>query len=233
MSVLKLLRPESKLLLDGFKCLSIGGASKSFAINHIPVNNFHAINNVLRAEHPTGFGDWDKKLVVPGGSKELRWPSYNERIHPPTGEYRPAYICHVRDNIKYSPKKMWYVSQFMQGLSVDEALKQLQFIKGKGAIIAKEVLEEAVELAVKEHCVEYRSNLWIAEAFARKAQVIKGLRRHARGRFGHVEYKYIHFFLKLEEGAPPKHFYDTERFDPDTMLGRWIQEHREKQIVRM
>ena len=34
---------------------------------------------------------------------------------------------------------MWYVAQFMQGLSVDEALKQLSFIKGKGAIIAKEV----------------------------------------------------------------------------------------------
>ena len=30
----------------------------------ILVSNFHANNNVLRAEHPTGFGDWDKKLVV-------------------------------------------------------------------------------------------------------------------------------------------------------------------------
>ncbi len=30
----------------------------------IVVSNFHANNNVLCAEHPTGFGDWDKKLVV-------------------------------------------------------------------------------------------------------------------------------------------------------------------------
>ena len=35
MSVLKLLRPESKFLLDGLKCLSISGASKSLVNNHI------------------------------------------------------------------------------------------------------------------------------------------------------------------------------------------------------
>ena len=36
MSVLKLLRPESKYLLDGLKCLTINGANKSSVNNHFP-----------------------------------------------------------------------------------------------------------------------------------------------------------------------------------------------------
>jgi len=186
------------------------------------------------AVHDRGFGDWDKKLTVPlGGTKELSWPAYNERIHPPTGEYRPAYICHVRDNIKYSAKKMWPVANFVKGLSVDEAIKQLSFQNNKGAKIAKEVIEEAVELAVKEHNVEFRSNLWVAESFAGKAMVVKGLRRHARARFGIIHYKYMHYFVKLEEGPPPKEFYDREKFEPREMLDRWLEEHRQKTIPRL
>ena len=50
--------------------------------------------------------------------------------------------------------------------------------------------------------------LFVNMIFLVQAQVVKGLRRHARGRFGRIEYKYIHFFFKLEEVAPPKQFYD-------------------------
>jgi len=184
-------------------------------------------------KHSLGFGDWDRKLKVAGGSKELSWPAYNQRIYKPTGEYRPAYVCHVRDNIKYSQKKMWYVANFVKGMSVDEAIKQLSFVHLKGAVIAKQVIEEAVELAVKEHNVEFRSNLWVAESFATKAMVLKGYRRHARGRYGQVKYKYIHYFVKLEEGTPPKQFYDQEEFNPREMLERWLHEHRQKTVPRV
>jgi len=187
----------------------------------------------LNAEHGRGFGDWDKKHLMPGGSKELMWPAYNERIHPPTGEYRPAYICYVRDNIRYSPKKFWGVANFVKGLSVDEAIKQLSFLNLKGALIAKEVIEEAVEVAVKEHNVEFRSNLWIAESFATKAMVIKGYRRHARQRFGEVRYKYMHYFVRLEEGPPPAQFYDKEKFNPSEMVERWVNEHRSKTVPKL
>jgi len=197
-----------------------------------PVSNLHTGPQYgLSASNEAGFGDWDKKITVPGGSKPLSWPAYNERVHLPTGEYRPAYICHVRDNIKYSKKKMWPIANFVKGLSVDEAIKQLSFMKGlKGAAIAKEVIQEAVELAVKEHNVEFRSNLWVAESFATKAMVIKGYRRHARGRFGEIRYQYMHYFVKLEEGRPPKQFYDKEEFDPEAMVERYLKEHREKTV---
>ena len=142
------------------------------------------------------FGKWDQKSKVEGTGAEFNWPSYNERVWKPDGQYRPAYVCHMRDNIKYTHKKMWHIAQFVRGLSVDEAIKQLNFINKKGAFIAAEVrhlsllprtqylcpqvIEEARQLAVKEHCVEYGSNLWVTESFATKGQRIKGMRRHAR-----------------------------------------------------
>ncbi|XP_023346698.1 39S ribosomal protein L22, mitochondrial [Eurytemora carolleeae] len=207
----------------------LNNINPSSITNYLPVRGLKT-SLILGEEYGRGFGAWDQKHKVPGGTKELSWPAYNERVHPPTGEYRPAYICHVRDNIKYSAKKMWPISNFVKGLSVDEAIKQLSFIKLKGAVIAKEVIEEAVELAVKEHNVEFRSNLWVAESFAGKGLVVKGYRRHARGRFGQIEYKYMHYFVKLEEGPPPKEFYDKEKFNPGEMLERWISEQRAKTV---
>lgn len=46
-------------------------------------------------------------------------------------------------------------------MTVDEAVKQLSFVHKKGAVFVKEAILEAQELAVKEHNVEFRSNLWI------------------------------------------------------------------------
>ena len=172
------------------------------------------------------------------------------RIHLPDGAYRPAYVCHVRDNVKYTSKKMWHVANLVRGLSVDEALKQLDFINKKGAVIAAEVIKEAQEMAVKEHCVEYRSNLWVAESFATKGMVVKGVRRHARMRMSQVNisrrisshktlcipgaqvrYEYMHYFVRLEEGSPPANYWEVWNaapFHPGKMLEQWVKDHRKK-----
>ena len=152
------------------------------------------------------FGKWDQQSEVEGTGALFNWPSYNERVWKPDGQYRPAFVCHMRDNVKYTHKKMWHIAQFVRGLSVDEAIKQLNFINKKGAFIAAEVgieknmndghdilrssfifkifshqvIEEARQLAVKEHCVEFGSNLWVSESFATKGLRVKGMRRHAR-----------------------------------------------------
>jgi large subunit ribosomal protein L22 len=71
-------------------------------------------------------------VATPGsGGRAFKWPLYNERIHPPQmvesdAELNSAYICHMRANIKYSPWKMWYIAHMVRGLTVDEAIKQLQ-----------------------------------------------------------------------------------------------------------
>ncbi|KAG0722112.1 39S ribosomal protein L22, mitochondrial [Chionoecetes opilio] len=101
---------------------------------------------------------WEK----PTGPR--RWYKHNERVYDPTpiGETeRPAFVCHVKKNIKYSPDKMWYVACLVRGLRIDEAISQLQFVHKKGASAAIETLQEAREMALKEHYVEYPSNLWV------------------------------------------------------------------------
>jgi len=167
---------------------------------------------------------------VEGTGALFNWPSYNERVWMPDGQYRPAYVCHMRDNVKYTHKKMWHIAQFVRGLSVDEAIKQLNFINKKGAFIAAEVIEEARQLAIKEHCVEFGSNLWVSESFATKGQRVKGMRRHARMRMATVNYDFMHYYVRLEEGQPPKDYWGSYHrpFNQHKMLEEWVANHRER-----
>jgi len=163
-----------------------------------------------------------------------RWKEYNYDMFPPQTpeeKTRPAYVCHHMENVKYSELKLWYVACFVRGMAIDEALRQLDYIKRKGAAIVKATLLEAQELAVREHNVEFRSNLWVAESMSTKGIVIKGLRRHARKRFGIIHYRHSHYFVRLEEGKPPEHYYPPESDGP-TLLQNWIQERREQIIHR-
>ena len=73
------------------------------------------------------------------------------------------YVCHMKTNIKYSPKKMWYIAVMVRGLQIDEAINQLRVLPKKGAVVVREALEEAKEMAVKEQNVEYGTNLWVCK----------------------------------------------------------------------
>lgn len=48
-------------------------------------------------------------------------------------------------------------------MTIDEAIKQMTFHNSKGAKYIKETLIEAQELAVREHNVEFKSNLWVCK----------------------------------------------------------------------
>lgn len=126
---------------------------------------------------------------------------------------------------------MWYVSSMIRGLSVEDALSQLRFIDKKGAAIATRAILEAQEMAVKHHNVEFKTNLWIAESYATKAYVLKGYRRHARGRMGTIHYRYIHYFLRLEEGTPPKQYYVDADPSLEQMLKTWMENKRLRNIT--
>ncbi|XP_018329980.1 39S ribosomal protein L22, mitochondrial [Agrilus planipennis] len=171
---------------------------------------------------------WQKERRDPKG-----WLRYNKVIYPPQSlneQPRPAFVCHQKTNIKYSPWKMWYIACMVRGLSVDEAIKQLKFVMKKGARYVRETIEEAKELAVKDHNVEFGSNLWVAESFVGKGEVIKGIRRHARGRYGKVEYFHCHYFVRLEEGPPPKHYYANHPKEPHEQLHDWLNNMRKRKI---
>ena len=75
------------------------------------------------------------------------------------------------------------------------------------AKIIREVLLEAQEKALREQNFEFKSKMWVAESFATKGMHVKGLRRHAKKRYGRVSYNFNHYFVKLQEGYPPEQFY--------------------------
>ncbi|XP_054268491.1 39S ribosomal protein L22, mitochondrial [Macrosteles quadrilineatus] len=162
------------------------------------------------------------------------WLTYNEKVFPPQGpeeERRPAYVCHMKCNIHYSFKKLWYIAVFVRGMSVDEAIKQLSFVPRKGAVHVKEAILEAQQLAVEKHNVEFKSNLWVAESFCGKALTLRGIRRHAKSRIGRIDYRYSHYFVRLEEGPPPKQYYWSEDRSGEGLLKQWLEEKRQRAIL--
>ncbi|KAJ8385424.1 hypothetical protein AAFF_G00189500 [Aldrovandia affinis] len=134
------------------------------------------------------------------------WERKNQIVYPPQRQDEPprqAEIHHCRRQIKYSKDKMWYLAKLIRGMSIDQAIAQLEFNDKKGAKIMKEVLLEAQDMAVKSHNVEYKSNLYIAESFSSKGKYLKRIRYHGRGRFGIMDKVHCHYFVKLVEGVPP------------------------------
>lgn len=67
---------------------------------------------------------------------------------------------------------MWYIASMVRGMSVDEAIKQLKFTLKKGAKDVRETIEEAKELAVKHHNVEFGSNLWVGKLSKFKCNIM-------------------------------------------------------------
>jgi large subunit ribosomal protein L22 len=190
---------------------------------------------------PLGTENWHEKRAMPGsGGHKYRWPTFNDRIHPPILEcedgpeprqLRPAYICHMRPLIRYSPQKMWYIASMARGLTIDEAIKQMSFVYLKGAIPAREVLEEARQLAVAEHNVEFASNLWVAESFCTIGDTVKSVRKHARSKIGLIQHFYTNYYVRLEEGKPPKDYYEWKATkSPHEWLEDYVNKHREKTI---
>ncbi|KAM6907401.1 large ribosomal subunit protein uL22m, partial [Xenentodon cancila] len=158
------------------------------------------------------------------------WERRNLLVYPPQlpeEPRRPAEIHHSRRQIKYSKDKMWYLAKMIRGMSIDEAIAQLEFNDKKGAKIMKEVLLEAQDMAVKNHNVEYKSNLYVAESFSGKGKYLKRIRYHGRGMFGIMDRVYCNFFVKLVEGPPPK----TEQRTGFDQAKEYVQGLKNRTIV--
>lgn len=208
-------------LANALKRLSISHNVATGAAFRVLAANLHTTTPLAK--------NWNGRNTGP-----QRWMQYNKVIYPPQApeeEPRPAYVCHQKTNIKYSPKKMWYVASFVRGMTVDEAVKQLSFVDKQGAAYVKEAILEAVDMAVKKHNVEFRSNLWVAESFCGKGRVFKGMRRHGRGRTGEVEYKHCHYFVRLEEGAPPQNYYQMPPKTGEQQLDDWVDSMRKRKVT--
>lgn len=114
-------------------------------------------------------------------------------------------------------------------MDVDEALRQLAYVKMKGASYVAEVLEEARQVAIQEHNFEFRSKMWIAESFVAKGVVFRGMRKHARMRFGEVRYFHCHYLVRLVEGEAPEHYLPSQAPQPRLLSGEErIEQHIDK-----
>uniref|UniRef100_A0A1A8MPK0 Large ribosomal subunit protein uL22m n=1 Tax=Nothobranchius pienaari TaxID=704102 RepID=A0A1A8MPK0_9TELE len=158
------------------------------------------------------------------------WERRNRKVFPPQlpdEPRRPAEVHHSRRQIKYSKDKMWYLAKMIRGMSIDEAVAQLEFNDKKGAKIMREVLLEAQEMAVKNHNVEYKSNLYVAESFSSKGMYLKRIRYHGRGMFGIMDRVYCHYFVKLVEGSPPT----TEQRTGFDQAKEYVQNLKKRTII--
>lgn len=72
--------------------------------------------------------------------------------------------------------------------------------------------------------------IFSAESFCTKAFVVKGLRRHAKGRTGEIRYTFCHYFVRLEEGKPPKDYYKLGHKNADELLEDWKLHMRNRKI---
>lgn len=70
-----------------------------------------------------------------------------------------------------------------------------------------------------------------AESFVGKGHHIKGFRRHAKSRMGEVEYKYCHYYIRLEEGQPPANYYNKPVMDKEVLLSKWIEQMRSRKVI--
>ncbi|KAL1486019.1 hypothetical protein MTO96_031568 [Rhipicephalus appendiculatus] len=133
-----------------------------------------------------------------------RWPKKNDEIEPPQEPGQPrnqAWVVHYRNQIRYSPKKMLPIAQMIRGMSVDEAIKQLTFVHRKGAKIVIEVLKEAQEMAVRDHNVEFKSNLWVGESFLRQGGHRQGRSEARPGKTGHHTLQVLSLFCSTRRRA--------------------------------
>ncbi|XP_075571229.1 large ribosomal subunit protein uL22m isoform X2 [Pelecanus crispus] len=134
-----------------------------------------------------------------------KWEKKNRIVYPPQlpGEpRRPAEIYHCRREIKYSKDKMWY--------------------------LAKLVLLEAQEMAVRNHNVEFKSNLHIAESVSGRGRYVKRIRYHGKGMFGIMKINRCHYFVKLVEGPPPPPEPPRTGFD---QAKEYVQQLRSRTLV--
>jgi len=134
------------------------------------------------------------------------WSDKNKMLFPPLdpGEgIRPAEVYHGRRDIRYSAKRIYQVSRLIRNMDIDEALTRLSRIESKGAEVVKEVLLEAQELAVKDHNVEYKSNLHIVASFATSEGHIPFPIWHKMGSASKGRMRFINYYVLLREGPAP------------------------------
>jgi large subunit ribosomal protein L22 len=105
-----------------------------------------------------------------------------------------AKLCMVRT----SPQKLNLVAQTIRGLTVEQALNELEFSRKRVAREVRKCLESAIANAENNHGLDI-DDLVVAEAFVGKNFVLKRFRARARGRGARIEKPFSEITIVVRE----------------------------------
>jgi large subunit ribosomal protein L22 len=99
------------------------------------------------------------------------------------------------NGVRTSPRKLSIIARAVRGMTVRQALVQMQFSPKKHA----ETMEKAIKSAAANSGLDdaTKMGLIVQEAYVNKGQFMKRLIFHARGRTGHKTKPSAHLTVKL------------------------------------
>ena len=110
----------------------------------------------------------------------------------------------INKNVKSSPRKVNLILKSITGMGVNEAVKNLTFARKRIAHDIKKTVQSAVANAENNHQYDI-DKLYIKEAYAGKAIVLKRFRARAKGRASPIKKPYSNVTIILSENNKVEH----------------------------
>ena len=110
----------------------------------------------------------------------------------------------INKNVKSSPRKVNLILKSITGMGVNEAVKNLTFARKRIAHDIKKTVQSAVANAENNYQYDI-DKLYIKEAYAGKAIVLKRFRARAKGRASPIKKPYSNVTIILSENKTVEH----------------------------
>ena len=110
----------------------------------------------------------------------------------------------INKNVKSSPRKVNLILKSITGMGVGEAVKNLTFARKRIAHDIKKTVQSAIANAENNYQYDI-DKLYIKEAYAGKAIVLKRFRARAKGRASPIKKPYSNVTIILSENNKAEH----------------------------
>ena len=110
----------------------------------------------------------------------------------------------INKNVRSSPRKINLILKSITGMGVNEAVKNLNFARKRIAHDIKKTVQSAVANAENNYQYDI-DKLYIKEAYAGKAIVLKRFRARAKGRASPIKKPYSNVTIILSENNKVEH----------------------------
>lgn len=128
-------------------------------------------------------------------------------------------------NIRHSPWRLQLICRHVTGMTLQDALTQLEFLNKRFAPLVQKVLKRTSNLADIRDSIQM-SQLEVAECFATQGSHIKRIKPMGRGRQGIMHHKFSHMRVVLREIDFPLKIYMARTLNEKRT---WIEHQVEAQ----